>query len=100
MDSVIARLDWIFLLHSAYYVLFVRKRLFNMINDHPSVYEAMVDRKQRENKPGVDNSGKSRHSTKVACCLFSLCQNIMQLSALEISDWHFTLFCSDQMMER
>ncbi|PUZ69073.1 hypothetical protein GQ55_2G079200 [Panicum hallii var. hallii] len=41
-----------------------RKRLFNMINDHPSVYETMVDRKQRENKSGVDNSGKSRHSTK------------------------------------
>ncbi|CAL5079370.1 unnamed protein product [Urochloa decumbens] len=42
-----------------------RKRLFNMINDHPSVYESMVDRKQRENKSGgVDNSGKSRHSTK------------------------------------
>jgi hypothetical protein len=37
-----------------------------MINDHPSVYETMTDRKgRRENKPGVDNSSKSRHSTKV-----------------------------------
>lgn len=44
---------------------FVRKRLFNMINDHPSVYETMVDRKQRDNKSGADNSGKSRHSAKV-----------------------------------
>jgi len=35
-----------------------------MISDHPSVYETMVDRKQRENKSGADNSGKSRHSTK------------------------------------
>ncbi|KAJ1288686.1 hypothetical protein BS78_02G107000 [Paspalum vaginatum] len=41
-----------------------RKRLFNMINEHSSVYEAMVDRRQRENKSGVDNSSKSRHSTK------------------------------------
>lgn len=41
-----------------------RKRLFNMINDHPSVYEIMADRKGRENNPGVDNSSKSRHSTK------------------------------------
>ncbi|CAN6222805.1 unnamed protein product, partial [Urochloa humidicola] len=42
-----------------------RKRLFNMINDHPSVYESMIDQKQRENKSGaVDNSSKSRHSTK------------------------------------
>lgn len=45
--------------------LFIRKRLFNMINDHPSVYELMADRKGRENNPGVDNSSKSRHSTKV-----------------------------------
>jgi hypothetical protein len=36
-----------------------------MINDHPSVYEIMADRKGRENNPGVDNSSKSRHSTKV-----------------------------------
>ncbi|KAG0542248.1 hypothetical protein BDA96_02G086800 [Sorghum bicolor] len=41
-----------------------RKRLFNMINEHPSVYETMTERKGRENKPGVDNSSKSRHSTK------------------------------------
>ncbi|KAL6639007.1 hypothetical protein ACP70R_022737 [Stipagrostis hirtigluma subsp. patula] len=43
-----------------------RKRLFSLINEHPSVYEAMVDRKQRENKSAVDNSGRSRHSTKRA----------------------------------
>ncbi|XP_062187080.1 PHD finger protein ALFIN-LIKE 2-like [Phragmites australis] len=36
-----------------------RKRLFSLINEHPSVYETMVERKQRENKSGVDNSGKS-----------------------------------------
>jgi hypothetical protein len=36
-----------------------------MINEHPSVYETMTERKGRENKPGVDNSSKSRHSTKV-----------------------------------
>ncbi|KAF8731818.1 hypothetical protein HU200_015757 [Digitaria exilis] len=48
----------------------VRKRLFNMINDHPSVYESMVDRKQRENKSGVDNSVKSKTSTKVTRLAF------------------------------
>ena len=80
------RTSWLIfsLSHSLYYSLFVRKRLFNMINDHPSVCETMFDRKQRENKPGVDNSGKSRHSTKVPCWhpinLFALCQIIIQLS--------------------
>jgi hypothetical protein len=64
MEIAIGHLDSFFFLHSLYYSLFVRKRLFNMINDHPSVYETMVDRKQRENKSGVDNSGKFRHSTK------------------------------------
>ncbi|CAL5066303.1 unnamed protein product [Urochloa decumbens] len=55
-----------------------RKRLFNMINDHPSVYESMVDRKQRENKSGgVDNSGKSRHSTKVGTLFY---QSVCSLS--------------------
>ncbi|KAG8061512.1 hypothetical protein GUJ93_ZPchr0003g18298 [Zizania palustris] len=41
-----------------------RKRLFNMINDLPTVYEALVDRKHVRDMSGVDNSGKSRHSTK------------------------------------
>ncbi|XP_025879826.1 pHD finger protein ALFIN-LIKE 3 isoform X2 [Oryza sativa Japonica Group] len=41
-----------------------RKRLFNMINDLPTVYEALVDRKHVRDRSGVDSSGKSKHSTK------------------------------------
>ncbi|CAN6308739.1 unnamed protein product [Urochloa humidicola] len=41
-----------------------RKRLFSMISDLPSVFEAFSDRKQGRDRSGVDSSGKSRHSSK------------------------------------
>jgi hypothetical protein len=50
-------------------LLFLRKRLFNMINDLPTVYEALVDRKHVRDRSGVDSSGKSKHSTKVSISL-------------------------------
>nr|BAG93565.1 unnamed protein product [Oryza sativa Japonica Group] len=44
-----------------------RKRLFSLINDHPTVLEALSDRKHgRDNKSGADNGSKSRHSGKRA----------------------------------
>ncbi|KAL6638137.1 hypothetical protein ACP70R_025709 [Stipagrostis hirtigluma subsp. patula] len=43
-----------------------RKRLFSMINDLPSVFEAFVDRKHGRDRSGVDSNGKSRHSSKRA----------------------------------
>jgi hypothetical protein len=49
------------------FVLFLslRKRLFSMMSDLPSVLEAFADRKQDRDRSGVDSSGKSRHSSKV-----------------------------------
>ncbi|NP_001389966.1 pHD finger protein ALFIN-LIKE 2 isoform 2 [Oryza sativa Japonica Group] len=48
-------------------LLIVRKRLFSLINDHPTVLEALSDRKHgRDNKSGADNGSKSRHSGKRA----------------------------------
>ncbi|NP_001131418.1 PHD finger protein ALFIN-LIKE 3 [Zea mays] len=41
-----------------------RKRLFSMISDLPSVFEAFADRKHVRDRSGVDSSGKSRHSSK------------------------------------
>ncbi|CAL4945113.1 unnamed protein product [Urochloa decumbens] len=42
-----------------------RKRLFSMISDLPSVFEAFSDRKHGRDRSGVDSSGKSRHSSKL-----------------------------------
>jgi hypothetical protein len=49
------------------FVLFLslRKRLFNMMSDLPSVLEAFADRKHGRDRSRVDSSGKSRHSSKV-----------------------------------
>ncbi|WVZ61046.1 hypothetical protein U9M48_010978 [Paspalum notatum var. saurae] len=44
--------------------LYLRKRLFSMISDLPSVFEAFADRKHGRERSGVDSSGKSRHSSK------------------------------------
>ncbi|CAD6207313.1 unnamed protein product [Miscanthus lutarioriparius] len=41
-----------------------RKRLFSLISDLPSVFEAFADRKHGRDRSGVDSSGKSRHSSK------------------------------------
>ncbi|PWZ08626.1 putative xyloglucan glycosyltransferase 7 [Zea mays] len=48
------------------FVLFLslRKRLFSMMSDLPSVLEAFADRKHGRDRSGVDSSGKSRHSSK------------------------------------
>jgi hypothetical protein len=51
-----------------------RKRLFFMINDLPSVFEAFVDRKHSRDRSGVDSSGKSRHSSKVAYSFLAVVQ--------------------------
>jgi hypothetical protein len=52
--------------------LYPRKRLFFMINDLPSVFEAFVDRKHGRDRSGVDSSGKSRHSSKVPYSFFPI----------------------------
>ncbi|XP_076953387.1 PHD finger protein ALFIN-LIKE 1-like [Bidens hawaiensis] len=42
-----------------------RKRLFSMINDLPTVFEVVTERKHvKDNKPNVDNGNKARSSTK------------------------------------
>ncbi|XP_029120617.1 PHD finger protein ALFIN-LIKE 1 isoform X2 [Elaeis guineensis] len=41
-----------------------RKRLFSMINELPTVFEVVTDRKPAKDKSGVDSGSKSRHSTK------------------------------------
>ena len=42
-----------------------RKRLFSMINDLPTVFEVVTERKPIKDKPSVDSGSKSRVSTKV-----------------------------------
>ncbi|KAJ9693943.1 hypothetical protein PVL29_009765 [Vitis rotundifolia] len=41
-----------------------RKRLFSMINDLPTVFEVVTERKPIKDKPSVDSGSKSRVSTK------------------------------------
>ncbi|XP_058074992.1 PHD finger protein ALFIN-LIKE 2-like [Magnolia sinica] len=41
-----------------------RKRLFSMINDLPTVYEVVTQRKQVKNKSSADSGSKSRLTTK------------------------------------
>ncbi|XP_008793213.1 PHD finger protein ALFIN-LIKE 2 [Phoenix dactylifera] len=41
-----------------------RKRLFSMINDLPTVFEVVTDRRQSREKPGMDGGSKSKLSTK------------------------------------
>ncbi|MQL97277.1 hypothetical protein Taro_029969 [Colocasia esculenta] len=40
------------------------KRLFSMINDLPTVFEVVTDRKQAKEKSGIDSGSKSKLSTK------------------------------------
>ncbi|RZB52861.1 PHD finger protein ALFIN-LIKE 1 isoform C [Glycine soja] len=42
----------------------VRKRLFSLINDLPSVFEVVTDRKPVKDKPTADSGSKSRGSAK------------------------------------
>lgn len=42
-----------------------RKRLFSLINDLPTLFEVVTERKPVKDKPSVDNGNKSRISTKV-----------------------------------
>lgn len=46
-----------------------RKRLFSLINDQPTVFEVVTQRKAIKDKVGADTGIKSRMSTKV---IFSL----------------------------
>ncbi|CAI9273756.1 unnamed protein product [Lactuca saligna] len=42
-----------------------RKRLFSLINDLPTVFEVVTERKPIKDKPNMDSGNKSRFSTKV-----------------------------------
>lgn len=42
-----------------------RKRLFSMINELPTVFEVVTEKKPVKDKPSVDSGSKSRGSTKV-----------------------------------
>ncbi|XP_027349344.1 PHD finger protein ALFIN-LIKE 1-like isoform X2 [Abrus precatorius] len=42
-----------------------RKRLFSLVNDLPTIFEVVTDRKPIKDKPAVDSGSKSRGSTKV-----------------------------------
>ncbi|KAL7611766.1 PHD finger protein ALFIN-LIKE 2 isoform X1 [Lactuca sativa] len=41
-----------------------RKRLFSLINDQPTVFEVVTERKPIKDKPNMDSSNKSRSNTK------------------------------------
>lgn len=42
-----------------------RKRLYSMMNDLPTVFEVVTERKPVKDKPSMDSGSKSRGSTKV-----------------------------------
>ena len=42
-----------------------RKHLFGLINDLPTVFEVVTERKTVKDKPNADSGSKSRGSTKV-----------------------------------
>nr|GMC90105.1 PHD finger protein ALFIN-LIKE 1-like isoform X1 [Ipomoea batatas] len=43
-----------------------RKRLFSLINDLPTVFEVVTERKPVKDKPSADSGSRSRGSTKVS----------------------------------
>ncbi|KAG9147919.1 hypothetical protein Leryth_003513 [Lithospermum erythrorhizon] len=45
-----------------------RKRLFSMMNDAPTVFEVVTERKPVKDKPSADSGNKSRAGTKVQIC--------------------------------
>ncbi|RYR72502.1 hypothetical protein Ahy_A02g006730 isoform C [Arachis hypogaea] len=45
-------------------ILYGRKRLFSLINDLPTVFEVVTERKPVKDKPAADSGSKSRGSTK------------------------------------
>ena len=47
-------------------ILYGRKRLFSLINDLPTVFEVVTERKPTKDKPTVDSGSKARGSTKVS----------------------------------
>lgn len=52
-------------------ILYGRKRLFSLINDLPTVFEVVTERKPVKDKPTADSGSKSRGSTKVSVFIFS-----------------------------
>jgi hypothetical protein len=54
-------------------LIYCRKRLFSLINDLPTVFEVVTERKPIKDKPTVDSGSKSRGSTKVSVIL--LCKS-------------------------
>lgn len=42
-----------------------RKRLFSLINDLPTVFEVVAERKATKEKPSVDTESKNKINTKV-----------------------------------
>jgi hypothetical protein len=54
-------------------LIYGRKRLFSLINDLPTVFEVVTERKPIKDKPTVDSGSKSRGSTKVSVIL--LCKS-------------------------
>ncbi|KAK9282877.1 hypothetical protein L1049_011102 [Liquidambar formosana] len=76
-DGMVRR-DWLSLIavHSDSWLLSVafyfgarlnrneRKRLFSLINDLPTIFEVVTERKAVKDRPSVDSGSKSRNSTK------------------------------------
>lgn len=63
-DNVLLQhIIWFFLLIVTL-VLYGRKRLFSLINDLPTVFEVVTERKPLKDKPTVDSGSKSRGSIK------------------------------------
>lgn len=56
-----------------------RKRLFSLINDLPTVFEVVTERKPVKDRPSVDSGSKSRGSTKVIWRYFIFPSEVLEL---------------------
>lgn len=69
-----AILVWFFFFSELLCYFLYRKRLFNLINELPTLFEAVTEVKPNKEKPNMDIGSKSRNGTKVKN--LSLCPNV------------------------
>lgn len=72
-----------------------RKRLFSLINDLPTVFEVVTERKPVKDKPSGDSGSKSRGSTKVRWIEVDWCVFSFSFSCLVFLCWYGNFNCRD-----
>jgi len=72
-------------------ILYGRKRLFSLINDLPTVFEVVTERKPVKDKPTADSGSKSRGSTKVSVVV-SVCDTCIFYFIFLVGSSEFSWF--------